>query len=316
MRFFDLGMGPHDVLFAQIPTLELVRLMRACRRVCHLIKETCFNLSRLLAPFFGDATQVQRFRSIQALTDTLVSGSVALQYFNRLRWPDSDLDMYIHRTCPVVPVDFLVRNGYTFDPRKSQNKDVFVQLTTSGDKKIQVIIAESTPMETIISFHTSASCVHSSLLSSKACTFVTREALVVETVGAGQEIGRQKYIDRGWTMTRVPSLDDQSEPAVRMVRWVGDRYPWTISLPPLPVETTDLCTTNSYQLCYSAGTTRTTWGLLDHPALEYKYIVGDLGTVAAVSEDVSLSQSNADVEFCKTVTRSREKAVKEGYVVW
>ncbi|KAJ6456587.1 hypothetical protein C8R47DRAFT_1165090 [Mycena vitilis] len=198
--------------FARISTQELVRLMMTCRRIHHLIMETCFSVPHLLAPFFGDAVEVQRFRSIQAMTDTVISGSIVLQFMNRLRWPGSDLDIYIHRTCPAIPVGFIVENGYTFDPRESQNKDVFVQLTAAvkdkppsylgrgiadvldfhkGEKKIQIIIAESTPMEIIISFH--STCVMNILTHKNAyalyprSTFITKEALVVETVGAGQE---------------------------------------------------------------------------------------------------------------------------------
>ncbi|KAJ7666750.1 hypothetical protein DFH06DRAFT_983996 [Mycena polygramma] len=302
-------MGPHDALFAQISTQELVRLMRTCRRVYNLIKETCFSVPRLLAPFFGDAVEVQRFRSIQALTDTIISGSVALQFMNRLRWPGSDLDIYVHRTCPAIPVGFIVENGYTFDPRKSQSKDVFVQLTASvkdkppsylgrgiadvldfhkGDKKIQIIIAESTPMETIISFH--STCVMNVITHKNAyalyprSTFVTKEALVVETVGAGQEVGRQKYIDRGWAMTWTPSLSRRSELGVRLVRWVGDPFTWTISLPRLLFETTDLCLVNSWQLECDGETTRTSWSLLHNPALKYKYLVADPGTLSDVSD--------------------------------
>lgn len=118
-------------------------------------------------------------------------------------------------------------------------------------------------------------------------TFVTHQALVVETVGAGQEAGRQKYIDRGWTMVRAPSLSSESELGVRMVRWVGDSFTWTISLPTfLPTKAMDLCRINSWQLYFNGKTTRTTWELLDNPALEYNYIIGDSGTLSAVSDDV------------------------------
>ncbi|KAJ7633905.1 hypothetical protein DFH06DRAFT_1004040 [Mycena polygramma] len=302
-------MGPHALLFSMIPTHGLVRLMCTCRRVRDLIKETCFSVSTLLVPFFGDATEVQRFRLIQARTETLISGSVALQYLNRLRWPDSDLDIYVHRTCPAIPVDFIVRNGYKFDPRKSQDEDVYAQLAVSvtdrgpsylgrgiadvldfhkGNKKIQVIVSENTPMETIISFHTT--CVMNIITHSNAyalyprSTFVAKEALAADTVGAGQEAGRQKYIDRGWTMIQSPSLHAESELGVRMVRWVGDRFTWTLSLPPLASKPTDLCVTNSWQLSYSTGTSRMIWGLLDNPGLMYKYVVGDPGIASAVSD--------------------------------
>ncbi|KAJ7862068.1 hypothetical protein B0H13DRAFT_2671757 [Mycena leptocephala] len=316
MRFFELEMGPHDALFSRLPTRSLVRLMGTCRRVYSLVKDTCFSLPRLLSPFFGDATKVLEFRSMQSLTGTLISGSVALQFFNRMTWPSSDLDIYVHRTFADLAVMFIVRNGYTFDPRKSQNKEIFKQLSSStkdrplsylgrgiadvldfykGDKKIQVIVATNTPMEIILSFH--STCVMNVITHDNAfalypwSTFVTHQALIVGTVGAGQEAGReagrQKYIDRGWTMVRAPSLSSESELGVRMVRWVGDSFTWTISLPTfLPTKALDLCRINSWQLYFNGKTTRTTWELLNNPALEYSYTMGDSGTLSAVSDDV------------------------------
>ncbi|KAJ7216097.1 hypothetical protein GGX14DRAFT_607323, partial [Mycena pura] len=82
-------MGPHDAFFSQIPTADLLNLMHTCRVVHSLIRETCFDLLRLLSPFFGDATEVEKFRLMAAHTGALISGSTALQFFNRCRWPAS-----------------------------------------------------------------------------------------------------------------------------------------------------------------------------------------------------------------------------------
>ncbi|KAJ7102719.1 hypothetical protein C8R44DRAFT_716030 [Mycena epipterygia] len=334
MRFFELGMGPHDALFSQLSGRELARLMCTCRCVYWLVQDTCFNLPRLLYPFFGDAREVERFQAIQAQTATVISGSIALQFFNRLTWPDSDLDLYTHRATAELPVRFLLFNGYTFDPRKSQKADALVQLTVSvkdkppsylgrgiadvldfhkGDKKIQLIIATSTPMETIISFHSTP--VMNILTHDYGyalyprSTFVTKEALVVETVGAGQEAGRQKYVDRGWKMIDTPSLSSTSELGVRMLRWVGDSFTWKMPLlrPNASSRTPDLSPINSWQLEYDT-TTRTTWKILDDPALKYKYIVGDGGAVLGILDSVARSASthHVDAQLCHAVVAHRE----------
>ncbi|KAJ6530282.1 hypothetical protein B0H19DRAFT_1006407 [Mycena capillaripes] len=337
MRFFEIHMGPHHLLFAHIPTHDLVRLMCTCRRIYTLVKNVCFDLHRLLLPFFGDTTEVQRFRLMQSLTDTLISGSIALQYFNRLTWPESDLDVYVYRPSARIVVDFIVTNGYTFGPRKSQNKDVSEQLSVSisdippsylgrgiadvldfhkGDKKIQVIVAESTPMETILGFHSTV--VMNVITHDNAfalyprLTFVTKQALVVETDGAGQEAGKQKYVDRGWTMIRSPSLSRKSELGVRLLRWVGDKFTWTISLPPLTIDTTDLCRINSWQLDYDFDEeTWTTWGMLSNRSLRYKYITGDPGTVSNVLDEIkSRYSTNLEAEFSQALTRRREAVNK------
>ncbi|KAF7335577.1 DUF607-domain-containing protein [Mycena venus] len=338
-RFFDIHMGPHDLVFSYIPTKDLVHLMCTCRRLHSLVKKVCFDLHRLLLPFFGDATEVERFRLMQSLTDTLISGSTALQYFNRVTYRDSDLDIYVYRLTARMAVDFIVTNGYTFDPRKSQKKNVVEQLSVSisdrppsylgrgiadvldfhkGNKKIQVIVAESTPMETILSFHSTVVMniitPYNAFALYPHSTFVTKEALIVETVGAGQELGRQKYVDRGWSMTPKPSLKRNSELGVRRLRWVGDKFTWTITLPPLTVNTTDMCCINSWQLENEDETTETTWKIWDSPVLRYKYIRGDAATVNVVLDEIqSRYSTNLAAEFARALSCRREE-VEEGLV--
>ncbi|KAJ7678347.1 hypothetical protein B0H17DRAFT_1235975 [Mycena rosella] len=313
MRFFELAMGPHDVLFSYISARELVRLMRTCRRVNWLVHDTCFNLIRLLISFFGDALEVARFQRMQARSATLISGSTALQFFNRLTYPGSDLDLYAHGPAAEFPVRFLLSNGYTFDPRKSQDADALAQLPASvrdkgpsylgrgiadvldfhkGSKKIQLIIAESTPMETILSFHPTP--VMNVLTHDRGyalyprATFETATALIIETVGAGQELGRQKYVDRGWPMTAAASVSRDSELGVRMVRWVGDAFTWTLPLrPDAPRDSVpDLTCINSWKIDCDTTTTRTHWAMLKHPELRYKYTIADVGAVEAIWDDV------------------------------
>ncbi|KAF8184150.1 hypothetical protein K438DRAFT_1487164, partial [Mycena galopus ATCC 62051] len=89
---------------------ELVRLMQTCRRIHSLVKDACFDADRLLFPFFG--AKARDFREIQAHTGTIISGSMALQFFNRLTWPNSDLDLYVSLPSASITVLFLVEAGY------------------------------------------------------------------------------------------------------------------------------------------------------------------------------------------------------------
>ncbi|KAJ7658696.1 hypothetical protein DFH06DRAFT_1327260 [Mycena polygramma] len=109
--------------------------MSTCRLLRDLIKETCFNVRALLAVFFGD--KVRRFRLMQWVTGTIVSGSVVLQYFTRLRWRDCDLDLYIHPGCPTAPIRFLLQMGYTFSPRQLQDRDALSQVARLYPAKSQ-----------------------------------------------------------------------------------------------------------------------------------------------------------------------------------
>ncbi|KAF7340793.1 NADPH-dependent methylglyoxal reductase GRE2 [Mycena sanguinolenta] len=261
MRFFEMRRAPHDTFFSHIPTRELVRLMQTCCRIYGLVKDRCFNVDHLLIPFFGDAAKANQFRELQRQTQTVISGSTALQFFNRLTWPDSDLDLYVPHASAAFIVLFLRDSGYAFRPREIQRKDPSLQLFDDGpkdyhergiidvldfhneSKKIQVIIfGTPSSMEVIAGFH--STCVMNVITHDVAfalypwSTFVTKEAVKVKSVSwsteEGKEAARRKYEERGWKMLKHPSPNCTSELGVRMHRSVGDRFTWTISLPCLP----------------------------------------------------------------------------------
>ncbi|KAJ7864794.1 hypothetical protein B0H14DRAFT_2735536 [Mycena olivaceomarginata] len=283
LRFFELETGPHDVLFSQIPARDLVRLMQTCRCTYTLVKAICFNVPRLLSRFFGDATSVDDFRRMQGYTGAIISGSTALQFFNRLTWPNTDLDIYVTRASAAIAVVFILENGYTFSPRDFQDRNVSLQLCESvkdsppgypgkgianvlnfykDGTKIQLIIVKTTPIEVILHFH--STCVMN-IITHDAAFSLYPWSTVLDPVGAweddftGRELkedARQKYADRGWTIIRSPSASGKSELGVRMVRSVGDRFTWTIFLPPVYDETTDIGSTkHSWQLDSDAETT-------------------------------------------------------------
>ncbi|KAJ6557776.1 hypothetical protein B0H19DRAFT_946410 [Mycena capillaripes] len=217
--------------------------MHPYHQPCTLIQTTAFDLDALLKPFFGDSNQVARFRLMQTLTDTIISGSTALQYFTRVKWATSDLEVYVHRDAASLTANFLVATGYLYAPRPAQSTNLSSQLHAAvisspagylgvgitdvldfvmGNKKIQVIVTQLTPMEIILSFH--CTCVMNIITAYNVfalypcLTFIARAALIVDTAGNLQGAGRKKYVDRGWTMIRNPALSRKSELGVRLLR--------------------------------------------------------------------------------------------------
>ncbi|KAJ7205021.1 hypothetical protein GGX14DRAFT_569168 [Mycena pura] len=225
-----------------------------------LILDMCFSLDRLLTRFFADASTVSQFRAIQRRTGALVSGSIALQLFDRSTWPESDLDLYVSSANSDVDivVGFIERDGYKLDSPIPQGANLTTPLDIAsiidenstypligiedvltfckGNKKIQVVLTTSTPMEVVLGLH--STCVMNVITSDRAfalypwATFVTKEALIVDTV-RNQQAGRQKYTDRGWTMIPTSSLSSNSELGVRVARSLGDRFTWTMPLDPV-----------------------------------------------------------------------------------
>jgi hypothetical protein len=159
-----------------------------------------WNVDRHFGRFFSDP---RAFRELQARTGTLVSGSNALQFFDRSFYPESDLDVYLHRGREREVGNFLLADGYTFQPTARQFEEFseqerntwhrdqrpfrfpvasscfrsamdldeeykpakswgllfvlyFSKLSVTGaELKVQLLIAEHSPMEAVLRFHSS-----------------------------------------------------------------------------------------------------------------------------------------------------------------
>jgi hypothetical protein len=79
--------------------------------------KSAFSIDRLLLRFFPDPA---KFRAIQRSTNTLISGSTALQFFARTLWPESDLDLYLWPGREAMLARYLIDAGYHFSPNKVQ----------------------------------------------------------------------------------------------------------------------------------------------------------------------------------------------------
>jgi hypothetical protein len=82
--------------------------------------QTAFNINLFLARLFKDPLG---FRSLQASTGFLISGSAALQFFDRSYSPESDLDLYV-APCTTLQIGnwLMDGEGYEFLPNFVQNK--------------------------------------------------------------------------------------------------------------------------------------------------------------------------------------------------
>ena len=175
-----------DPIFEFSSATSLLRISRTCK-ICLIVVKSYvkrrFNINRHLSRFFPDE-QAVAFRSLQARTGTLVSGSNALQFFDRSFYPESDLDIYVPGRCKAEVGRWLLSAGYEFKPNSVQRSDfetaVYHPMTEGPDgsynmkgvsavftfKKtspsnseevlqVQAIIARHTPMDAILLFHSS-----------------------------------------------------------------------------------------------------------------------------------------------------------------
>jgi hypothetical protein len=172
-----------NILFDQLSPANLLRFARCSRAIYHQVLsyiEHTFNIESLLSRFFSDPTS---FRTLQARTHTLISGSTALQFFDRSHYVGSDLDLYTPVNHHLEVGHWLIREGYTYKPGKRQLPsfeaaslqindktgffqyncwrgvsgifDFFLTFPDGIEKKVQLIVSTLCPMEVILSFHSS-----------------------------------------------------------------------------------------------------------------------------------------------------------------
>ncbi|PIL37605.1 transcription factor [Ganoderma sinense ZZ0214-1] len=137
----DIELIAHPI-YDRLSAAALVRLSSTCRTAHASVQayiRTAFNVDRLLSRFFPTATpgcsatcaldhthteehaRARAFRSLQAATGTLVSGSAALQFFDRTVWPESDLDLYAYARHRREVGRWLLAEGYRFKPARFQH---------------------------------------------------------------------------------------------------------------------------------------------------------------------------------------------------
>jgi hypothetical protein len=103
-----------DTFLDALSAGDLLRYRRTSRTsreaVDSYIRRT-FRLHKVLSKFL-DPAQTEELRVLMSQTGMFISGSVALQFFNRCRYPDCDLDLYL----PVHSVqrvsDWIISIGY------------------------------------------------------------------------------------------------------------------------------------------------------------------------------------------------------------
>lgn len=185
-----------DAILSRTSPVSFIRFGCTCRVARDAVSNFCsraFSINRHLLHYFSNPID---FRSLQARTGTLISGSNALQFFDRSFYPESDLDLYTHPGRSREVGLWLIRNeGYHFVPSASQEgsfenlvKDDWDGLARRYDEqtdvnleggqryrmagihavytfmkttpynkdsqlKVQIIEAETNPLQCVLSFH-------------------------------------------------------------------------------------------------------------------------------------------------------------------
>ncbi|KAL0060391.1 hypothetical protein AAF712_012842 [Marasmius tenuissimus] len=177
-----------------------------------------YRIGRFLQRFFT-LPQILRFREVQVEEGYLISGSVALQFFANVEWPDSDLDLYCYPGHFRRLVKLIGLFGYRYVPPAGGAstlawalKEVHRKLHLAGPygvlkaivyvfsfqkqylgkkTKIQIMVCRNSPMEVILSFHSCAWHLHS-LVPTRYSTLVIT-AVVMNFIGASFAVSLYPY---------------------------------------------------------------------------------------------------------------------------
>lgn len=138
-----------------------------------------FEIDNTVGQYFT-ASEIIHFRQLQAATGTIISGSTAVQFFDRDVYENSDLDLYVqHRTARPIAL-WLQTVGYLFVPHQDadfqtlemgldksserytvdSDEGYFDAVVVLDFKKvnhpnIQLITSRGPPLEIILNFHSS-----------------------------------------------------------------------------------------------------------------------------------------------------------------
>lgn len=179
-----------DLLFDHLSPPDLLRYSRASKTAHWIVSSYMrrnFNLQKSIGRFFTK-NQISQFRYLQSKSGMLISGSTALQFFERVLYPEFDLDIYVDNRYFKWIAIWLTNIGYTYESRPGQDLAQALRMTTHVfsraikflppstseysnfgvasvynfhksddlDCKIQLITSHHSPLELILKFHSSA----------------------------------------------------------------------------------------------------------------------------------------------------------------
>lgn len=180
--------GPlQAAIFCALTPASLICLSMTCKLANAIVEcwmALAFNIDKLLLRYF-DKEDIASFRHVQACFGVIISGSSALQFMDRTSYPGSDLDLYLEARHVNPLCRWLISRGYNYVPTRGQaryNQQVDRMLRSTHPRApffaprgeynitgmvgvfnmkkqgrvIQVIAARNTPLEVILSFHSSA----------------------------------------------------------------------------------------------------------------------------------------------------------------
>ncbi|KIJ41624.1 hypothetical protein M422DRAFT_255242 [Sphaerobolus stellatus SS14] len=98
-----------------VQTYQFSLINKAAYRAAQEYRSYVYDINRLLRHFFSDPIA---FRTLQAQTGTIISGSMAVQFFSGTIWTNSDLDLYVPPDSVTTVSKWMEAQSYVILPQR------------------------------------------------------------------------------------------------------------------------------------------------------------------------------------------------------
>ncbi|KAG8527294.1 uncharacterized protein KY384_008038 [Bacidia gigantensis] len=226
---------------------DIIHLTRTCKKFSGLysyLLPILWNVDKRLERF---AQQPEIFRSQMGLYDALITGSFAVQFFERVTWPKAALDIYIERGHKMDSFcEYLGSTESCTDraPRESEQCEPFLLdedlfevrhfTTPRTESEIRVVGTPDHPLRTILDLSHSTVVVNF-ITWNKAYaifplpTFCQHRGYLLQQLDDWERPLVQEYSRRGWTIEEMMWPEDHCKNhPLRPQRRTGDQQSWII----------------------------------------------------------------------------------------
>ncbi|KAI1098501.1 hypothetical protein F4804DRAFT_350322 [Jackrogersella minutella] len=247
-----------------LSTKDIIRLCQTSWTIRRAIMDNEWDINTKLERFIRYPYQ---FRSQLGRSDAFISGSFALQFFERIAYPESDLDILVQDSESLESLSEFITTveGYKMTRDESPYKDAqsiyirtvqtYMYQATRDDKidgkktgqsKVQFIVTHDIPLLTALRhFYTTA--LMNFITWNKAysifprATFLSHETMPLKPVNDYFGELHRKYSKRGWKMRTQPLDCDmttkRTDPFGRRTnRRIGDDDTWVLRLDMVGIE--------------------------------------------------------------------------------
>lgn len=224
-----------------LPVDSIIALSKTCKPLSNLynrIQSTQWNIDRRLQEYFKDPSQV---RSLMGEFDALISGRFVVEFFERIKFPQRSLEIYVKGAKAAQFVPRLIQgDGYLrkvpiqhFDfPYVIKEFLHYERKSSTGTKHLRIGIARVAPIVAIINLKRHSTICLNIISWNKAyaifpkSSFISHKGFLAHALDINL---KDDYSRHGWRIQDVQwAEDERRDKSFGLTRRVGDKYTWTI----------------------------------------------------------------------------------------